>query len=42
MDDGGVIASDRLGDVLKDLDNRGISRRKAIVKPMEMNLRPYK
>ena len=37
IDDGRVVASDRLADVLEELDKRGISRKKAVVKLMETN-----
>ncbi len=35
LDDGRAIAADSLGDVLKELDEQGISRREAVVKLME-------
>ena len=37
LDGGDIIAADSLGDVLKKLDERGIPRRKAVVKLMETN-----
>ena len=37
LDDGRAIAGDSLGGVLRELDEKGISRKEAVVKLMETN-----